>query len=546
MGRARAILADLPVFALFLGVVLALQYHGKAFETEFSGASDEPAHYVSGLLVRDYIAGGLPGSPIEYAEKYYVHYPKVAIGQWPPFFYVVQAAWTLPFSGSRASILILMAMLTAALLLTLYSNLRSEFGWLTGIGMGLLLMSLPLTQRLSREVMSEVLVALLIFAATLSFGRFLDSASWQDAAWFGVWSALALLTKGTGVVLGLLPLLAVLISGKPRLLLRWQFWLPLPIVAATSAPWYLLVPGARHEGVGQGWGVWIDWFKMGETFVWWAAAMGGPLVALAAIGVVERCYRLIVPGEGGRIGGAWAASLALLVSTIISRVTLMAWGFRHTINNLPMLFLFAAAGLWWILRLPPLAKLSMRVKALAAVVLLAIPFSANLTAVSPLTYHGFREIAVDLLAQPSLRGSAFLIASDGEGEGMMVAEIAMREKRPGHIVLRASKVLSKSDWMGEYFQQRFRSAGEMMEYLEGVPVGIVIYDEQTEPLFEHQKLLGQALRSHPDRWQLLGTFPRLRPRGGNRGPIRVYKLVGHEGKPVSKVRIEVLGRTVEK
>src|SRR5689334_11391847 len=85
----------------FIAVAALLSWHGHAFRVELSSDPDEPAHYVSGLLVRDYLAQGVPGSPMAFARDFYLHYPKVAIGHWPPLFYVVQGVWTLLFTPSR-------------------------------------------------------------------------------------------------------------------------------------------------------------------------------------------------------------------------------------------------------------------------------------------------------------------------------------------------------------------------------------------------------------------------------------------------------------
>ena len=41
-----------------------------------------------------------------------------------------------------------------------------------------------------------------------------------------------------------------------------------------------------------------------------------------------------------------------------------------------------------------------------------------------------------------------LVSAESPGEGMLIAEIAMRDRRPGHFVLRGSKVLARSDWNG--------------------------------------------------------------------------------------------------
>jgi hypothetical protein len=80
-----------------------LQWRGNAYGAEFAAAADEPAHYVTGLMVHDYLARGFPSNPLEFARGFYSRYPKVAIGHWPPVFYIVQALWTSLFTESRAS-----------------------------------------------------------------------------------------------------------------------------------------------------------------------------------------------------------------------------------------------------------------------------------------------------------------------------------------------------------------------------------------------------------------------------------------------------------
>jgi hypothetical protein len=105
----RALLAnsaarELFLFASFLAIVIALQWASGAYQAEFGGYPDEPAHYVTSLMVHDYIVGLHWGSPLQFAVDFYRHYPKVALGHWPPFFYIVQALWMLLFSVSRTSI----------------------------------------------------------------------------------------------------------------------------------------------------------------------------------------------------------------------------------------------------------------------------------------------------------------------------------------------------------------------------------------------------------------------------------------------------------
>lgn len=100
-------------FVLFLSLTVAFQVIKGGYSAEFGETSDESAHYITGLMVRDYVASGFPWPPMEYAENYYVHYPKVALGHYPPVFYVLEAAWMLLFGPSRVSVLLLLGTLTA-------------------------------------------------------------------------------------------------------------------------------------------------------------------------------------------------------------------------------------------------------------------------------------------------------------------------------------------------------------------------------------------------------------------------------------------------
>src|SRR5271170_3607356 len=85
VGNLRAT----PTFVLAAVVaywllVAAFQFWSGADGAAFGGYADESSHYLSGLMVRDYVARGLPASPLVFATTYYTHMPFVAIGYWPP------------------------------------------------------------------------------------------------------------------------------------------------------------------------------------------------------------------------------------------------------------------------------------------------------------------------------------------------------------------------------------------------------------------------------------------------------------------------------
>ena len=155
-----------------LGVSLALQFGSGAHDSEFGAHPDEAAHFISGLMVRDYLLDGLPGNPMAFAQNYYEHYPKVAIGHYPPGFYVAQGIWMLP-AASPSSALTFMAFLTAGVA-TLICLIGFRFlPPPAAIGAAAIFVLLPFSQRYTSLVMSDMLVALLELSATWAFALFL-------------------------------------------------------------------------------------------------------------------------------------------------------------------------------------------------------------------------------------------------------------------------------------------------------------------------------------------------------------------------------------
>ena len=93
---------------------------------------------------------------MHFAKDYYEHYPKVALGHWPPMFYVIQSAWTLVFLPSRVSIMLLMAVLTSGAATIFFSFLRAKFGVWKGLAGTLLFLYVPLVQQFASAVMTEI------------------------------------------------------------------------------------------------------------------------------------------------------------------------------------------------------------------------------------------------------------------------------------------------------------------------------------------------------------------------------------------------------
>jgi hypothetical protein len=524
--------ALLPLVLLWALAAL-LQWRGGSFRAELGSHADEPAHYVTGLMVRDYVASLAPAPPLEYARRYYLHYPKVAFGHWPPVFYLVQAAWTLPFGVSRTSMMLFLALLSGLLAASLLSALRPSVGTPGAAAAAALLLTLPVVQEYGRMMMSDLLHALLSFLAALALARWFREPAWKWSAAFGILAAAVALNKGTGIALAALPPAMLLLTRRPGLALRPSLWLSAAIVAAVALPWYLLAPAAMHESA-----VPLSYVVVGPEFTPrfrtdWLMETGPWLLPPAAVGAWAMVIAPLLRGRA--VEPVWAAAAALLGTIVAFRsVSPLMADTRHALPAVPPLVMFAAAGAARVVAaLPGAAR--WKAAGVAAVVLAAA--AVNVDAVRPKRPAGFIAVARDLLADETLRGSVFLVASDAIGEGMFIAEVAMREERPGHVVLRASKALSESGWMGEGYASFFDTPEQLQEYLESVPVGVVVLEEDAAPDQAHHRLLRQVMSDHPERWERIRAYA---GRGGlspGEAGIGVYRLAGHEGRPVDESRL---------
>ncbi len=610
--RLRSWLLAAMVFVIAFDVAFLWQRASGAYRSEFGAHPDEAAHYVTGLMIRDYLAAGCPGSPMKFADDYYAHYPKIGLGVWPPFFYIVQSAWTLPFGVSRTSVLLLMCALAAFVAVLIYRALRDEYGHLTGVLGANLFLILPLVREYDSMIMAEMLCAALMFGATLAFGNFLDREKRSDAVWFGILAALAILTKGTGVALVIMVPLALLFSRKWHLLASPMLWASAAITAIVAGPWTWHF---RNEGRLKG-----GWLQPNPSLSFTrealpfyagklAVSLGVFVGILTLIGLVATLLRRRVPGRVGILPagsgilpeplvveglsspalpeatrsdeprtftdghgqeerpplsvtvrdcpwlnpdaaspetvsaldappqpssprGRWDAAAALIASVLIFQI-IMPVGLeaRHLISALPAAVLFAIAGFFAIARaLARGERGSPRSRAwmigTSVVPVLIVVVMAGLFDFQPKRWSGFAPVAEFVLADTAHPKSTVLISSDASGEGMFISELAMREKRPGHTVQRASKILASMAWSGAEYHARFTDDAQLAEFLGKSDIAWIVVDLSMPAAKRgaHHEMLQRVCEQHPERFHLAATSPAVR--GGLTGfpPIRAYSV----------------------
>lgn len=493
----------------FLVLTVAVQLFTGVYRGEAGHQPDEAAHFLTGLVIRDYSLSGLHSRPFEFAKVYYLHYPKFALGMFPPLFHFLLGAWLLFSPGTFAGALAFMALVTACLAWQVHEMLLPEYGaWAAGAA-ACILIFLPIIRELSSEVMVDSLVALCGLAVVRYTARFLDSGSTRDAVWLGIFAAAGCLAKGNGMGALLCPVLAIVFTGRYRVLRRPGLYIAALIVVVAAAPfeWLSLRFYQKNASFLPGG---LAFTRLAVDFYLHALwADGGVVTLFAAAGIIVKAVEWY---HRKNIGMLWPSLFALLAGTLV---------FHSVLPQEPNLRYMATAVVVATCFLPALFQALKKPMQAGALFALAILVAA--TGPGSLAPLGFRAAAAWLDRQPEY--SKVLVVSESLGEGAFVSEVASldRGRRPDHFAVRASKLLARSDWNSTYYSPRFTNASDALHYLEDLGIRYVALD--TTPDIErkvHQVQMDEAMLRNPDRVSLVSQFPAAA--GRSTRAISIYRL----------------------
>jgi len=515
---------DAVAIVVLIGVVVAFQYGSGAYNKDLSADEDEPAHVVSSLMVRDYIAQGFPGNPVHFAESYYVHYPKVAIGHWPPLFYTAEAVWMLLFGRTRAAILALTASAGVLLAVSVFAWIRIECGTLCALVSTVLLMITPIYRSAVFTVEPQILLAVLAFWAAILYGCFLQNRRRRYAWLSGFVAVCALLTHGRGAMLLFVPPVAGLLTGDTVTKKKWLALFLLVCAVTLTLP-RLLGQGDVSSPITVARNAWMFFYRLGASLSW-------PVVVIAIFGAVK-----VVRLKKTHVG--WLAMLALICSGwIFHALVNVPLADRYLLPIAPAVATLFAAGLQLFFELFRKSSAKLRLVQLACAAL-AFPFAVHgafIKTVKPDT--GCHRLIGELDGWNS-PSEIYLVAGDPIHEGGLIAEAALAERKPQTVILRASKVLAASSWAGRGYHLRFTSPDALETYLDDSHVGLIFVQRKSTP--EHMRLLAEAIRRHPQLWtQVLNSQS---PDG-----FQVFRRTGPMPSGKAIIRIDMrdkLGRFLE-
>lgn len=493
----------LVLFALSLG----LQVRSGAYESDFGGHPDEAAHVVTGLMLRDYIAGPFWSGthPMRYAEDYYSRFPKVAIGHYPPGFYVIKGLWLLP-SRSQTAALLLPAFLTTLAAWIIFMVSRKFMNFTTALVASVIFPLMHLVQTYTAIVMSDMLLVIWCLLATLAFSRFLATglARWSLA--FGLLAAAAILTKGSGLLLALVPPIAITLTARWRMLWAPKLWLaPVPVLLF-ALPWLVMTAHITSEGMSE--------TPLSEYFQQAIPYYSSHAVSVLGIGLM--ILIVIAVGMGVKVMRQ-EKGLSCTEATLWGLVIAVLFFYCAVPSGLDERYLLPIIPPILILGFVAVDRIVFRVcdktpKLLAVSMTVAIAFViAWETSGSPeKVFEGHTQV-INSLVKSSNSHMNLLICSDARGEGALVAAAAL--VAPDRIIIqRGTKLLSSSDWLGRGYTENFKNEKEMLDILKDSKITHVIVDEGVPESFvwPHQIAINKAIKGKPDFFPHVIDIPSLR------------------------------------
>lgn len=488
---ALRLLAFVILVMLAAAVSVAQQRGSGAYVADVAaGDAGEARHFVTALMVRDLAAAGLPpaGTP---AADYALRLPPALPPGEVTLFHVAEAAWLGLLPPTVPAALLLPALAAALLAVTAGWAAARVCGPLPGVAVGFVVCAATPVRAASLEVTPALFLAVAALLAALAFARYARRPGGANAALLAGAGLIAILTAPGGALVLLVPPLAALLCGRPRLLRDAGLPAVLALWAAIAAG-MALRSGARPDPAG--------WESIAAVFAELAAGFGTLPLALAGAGILFTLgagLRRDADGHADRDALAMAPMTALAGATLAAMLLGGLGSAGAVVLTAPTLMLAAFGAM----RLIGLLTSGWTIIAGLAVAL------ALLLGAMPALLEPVRKgaIGMDAAAEAFLaRGDAARVAvvvADPAGAAAFAAAVAQRDRAGRTYVVDAARL-------------RAADPGALLALFDEIGASALVVAPGTG---ESARALPAAF---PDRFRPAGTFPRA----DGRGEVALYAI----------------------
>ncbi|MCP5367296.1 MAG: hypothetical protein H6907_15095 [Hyphomicrobiales bacterium] len=520
--------------AVIIAVVWLEMAALQVFGAGVSG-NDESSHVLNGYLIWSYLTGPLGSNPMAYAQDFYVHYPKISIGHWPPLYYAVMSLFFFISPDSFAPLMAYHLVMTALPALIVLFVLWRQIGPRWALAAGVVCALLPLSIDNAYYFMLDQTIAALAMAGMVLWVGYCRTRRLWYVLGYALVAVAAVMVKGNGWLMGLFPVFHIALARQWRLLLEWRLYVAAVVAVALVIPWYALTYKIASDGFNYQWGMayFAEAFPRFAKYV--IGGSGLVVVALAAVGAVLALANRLEP----RLGLMGTAAVAMVGAAVLFHAVVpVAIVPRYVSAALPAMAVLAVYGSQWLAD-RALARLD---GGRAGAATLAVVAAATVAMVLPGLLHLHRhppkvDLEMDLAAQRIVAetpASTIVIDAHPGGEGALAYEVAIRDTGRRHYVVRSSDLLAQSNFMGSSYQLTVKTPDEVLAKVEGLAATWVVAASGTAvfPRFEHSLLIAQALALPQSPYELVATFPHR----NRQGSTRLYRLREPRAPDVKAVR----------
>lgn len=474
-----------------LAGVLALYVTG-AYTSGFAGA-DEPAHFLNSYFISAYLRDHFGANPLGFATEFYIHYPKISIGHWPPGYYGLVGLLFLvmpPTVESAMLINLVASALPAAAVAVTLACLWNRRAAVVGAAAYALT---PLALEGQVYFMLDQVLAACCIGATMAWVAYVRKPGWRPVLVFAGLSAFAILIKGNGWLLVFVPFYHLILTGRWRLLTLPHVYGAALAAALVVVPWYWLTSKIAADGFNYQAGLDYAWLALSASIGHFAGNLGWVSLPLAMLAVVAEFRRR------REFALRWlvvSACLSLILATLtLQSLVPVDIVSRYMAPALPAVLVLSMLGLKKVCSVISRHAVP-ALSAAAAIVLagsLAAPGISHLAA-RPLKPDYQLHKVTPLLAM-HLPHDVVMIDGSSNAEGAFIAEMALQDPGLRHYSLRASKLFAETNFMGSRYELKFSDPESVLAEIRRLGVHyIVIVRTGPEPAFPHSRQLQDALQ----------------------------------------------------
>ncbi len=500
-GDARV---SLLIYLACVGCAFLTAYYQGGLGAGFSEA-DESSHFLNTFLIWRYLSEGIPGNPLAFAQDLYLSYPKISIGHWPPLYYALVAPFyfVLPFEPATAmTVNVLTAMAPAALIALVVLRFAT---WRWALFAGLLYALVPLVLKSERFFHLDQAVAAVGLGGAIVWARFARAPSYRWAMFYGVLAGAAILIKGNGWILGLVPAFHIALSGRWGLLADRHTFSGAAVALAIAVPWQLVTLKISADGFGfdPGLDFALTALRFNLVAMWNNLGAAGFVIAAGALVVsFRRSYRDTEFRHAGEICGALV--LAALALQSIIPVALVD---RYMAPAIAAEVILVVMGLVMAQRsgMFPGGIVPRSLIAVTAVAALALPGAMFLWNDTPKADLRMDQAAAAAISKRQPRIT--VIDGSSGAEGAFIAEVAVRDAGRSNYVVRASKLLSRSNYLGGDYELIAETPVATTAVLQELGVGAVVLERRPGMApYPHGVILLQALEAEGSPFRRAATL----------------------------------------